>query len=204
MSLPAQTRRYSIEEYLRIEDDSSQRHEYFDGEIVAMAGGTPQHSLIICNITREVGNRLKGTSCRVYEANLRVRVPRSRLYVYPDATIVCGPSEFDPDDHKKQTIINPRAVIEVLSPSTENLDYGIKFRRYLEFDTLQEYVIVAQDSPYVQSYFRQPDGTWLFTPIVDMSRSIPIRSVKLELPLVEIYAGVDFPPPPPEPENGVL
>ena len=116
MSLSAQPRRYTIEEYLRIERDSAQRHEYFDGEIVAMAGRSPQHSLVIANIVGEVRQRLKGTPCRMYEANLRVRIPRSRHCVYPDATIVCGPIESDPDDRSGDTIVNPRAVIQVLSP----------------------------------------------------------------------------------------
>lgn len=203
MSLAAQPprRRYTIEEYLRIESDSSQRHEYYDGEIIAMAGGSPEHSLIICNMTREIGNSLKGTPCRVYEANLRVRIPRTRHYVYPDATIVCGPIERDAEDRSGQTIVNPRAVVEVLSPSTEHLDYGRKFRQYIEFQTLQEYVIVAQHEPRAESYFRQKDGTWLFTPVAELSGALPIRSVQIELPLAGVYAGVEFPaqqePPPP-------
>ena len=196
MSLPAQPppRRYTIQEYLRIENDSSQRHEYYDGEIVAMAGGSPEHSLIIANLVGEIRNRLKGTPCRVYEGNLRVRIPRTRHYVYPDATIVCGPVERDPDDRSGQTITNPRTVIEVLSPSTEHLDYGKKFRQYIEFQTLHEYVIVAQHEPRAESYFRQKDGTWLFTPVADLSAAISVRSVQIEVPLAELYAGVEFPP----------
>src|SRR4051812_48081048 len=98
MSVAApQARRYTVEEYLRLEADSSQRHEFYNGEIVATARGSPEHSLIIANIVGEVRNRLKGGPCRIYEANLRVKIPRSRLYVYPDATIVCGPLQRDPD-----------------------------------------------------------------------------------------------------------
>lgn len=205
MSLPAQPRprRYTIEEYLRIESDSSQRHEYHDGEIVAMAGGSPEHSLIVANMVGEIRNRLKGTPCRVYEGNLRVRIPRSRYYVYPDATIVCGPAERDPDDRSGQTLVNPRAVVEVLSPSTVHLDYGKKFRQYIDCLTLQEYLIVAQHEPRAQSYFRQKDGTWLFTPVAELTGTLPIRSVQIELPLAEVYAGVEFPPQaeePPEPQ----
>jgi Uma2 family endonuclease len=201
MSAPLEeTRRYTIEEYLRNEQDSSQRHEYYNGEIVAMAGGSPEHSLIIANIVGEVRNRLKGSPCRIYEGNLRVKIPRSRFYVYPDATIVCGELQRDPNDRSNQTIVNPRAVVEVLSPSTEHLDYGRKFRQYLQFETLTEYVIVAQDAPHVETYFRQPEGTWLFTPVSDLTRSIPIRSVKIDLPLAEVYAAVEFPAPPAPPE----
>src|ERR1051326_8562158 len=116
MSVPVEQRRYTIEEYLRIERDSSQRHEYYDGEIVAMAGGSPQHSLIICNITGELRLRLKGSPCKVYEANLRVRIPRSRLYVYPDATVVCGALQIDSERRDKQTITNPPLVRRGASP----------------------------------------------------------------------------------------
>jgi Uma2 family endonuclease len=195
MSVAAQpTGRFTVEEYLRLEEDSSQRHEYYDGEIVAMAGGSPEHSLIAANIIREVCNRLKGRSSRIYEANLKVKIPRSRLYVYPDATIVCGPLQRDPEDKSGHTIVNPLAVVKVLSPSTEHVDYGKKFRQYLELESLSEYVVVDQREPHAESYFRQADGTWLFTPVPGLSRSLPIRSVNIELPLAEVYAGVEFPP----------
>jgi Uma2 family endonuclease len=192
-------RRYTIDEYLRAEYDAEQRHEYYDGMIVAMAGGSPQHSLIISNVIREMGNRLKGGTCRVYDSNLRVRIPRSRLYVYPDATVVCGPTEHDADDAKRLTVTNPKLIVEVLSDSTEHLDYGPKFRHYLECPSLDEYVLVAQDSVHVQSYFRQVGGTWLFTPVMNVGDMIPLRSLGVELPLAEVYAGVEFPPPLTEP-----
>src|SRR5688572_25434080 len=121
---PQPPRRYTIQEYLRMEYDAEQRHEYYDGEIVAMAGGTPPHSLIITNILAGLHTRLRGSPCRVYESNLRVRVPHSRLYAYPDATVVCGATQHDLEDAKRQTITNPKVIVEVLSPSTEHLDYG--------------------------------------------------------------------------------
>jgi Uma2 family endonuclease len=196
--------RYTIDEYLRSEYDADQRHEYYDGVIVAMAGGSPQHSLIISNVIRELGNRLKGGKCRVYDSNLRVRVPRSRLYVYPDATVVCGPTEHDTDDVKRQTVTNPKLIVEVLSDSTEHLDHGPKFRHYLECPSLEEYVLVAQDSVHVQSYFRQGDGTWLFSPVMEMGGTSKLRSLGIELPLADVYAGVEFPPPvePVDPRGG--
>lgn len=178
-----------------MEYDAEQRHEYYDGEIVAMAGGTPQHSLIITNILAGLHTRLKGSPCQVYDSNLRVRVPKSRLFVYPDATVVCGATQHDPEDVNRQTITNPKLIVEVLSPSTEHLDYGPKFRRYLECPTLDEYVLVTQDQPHVQSYFRQPEGRWLFTPVMKIELTMKLRSLGIELPLSEIYAGVEFPPP---------
>src|SRR2546430_10272967 len=102
MSMPAeqQPRRYSIEEYLRIADDSTERLEYVDGEIVSMAGGTYNHSLISENCGRQLGNRLEGKPCRVLDSNLRVGIPRTPRYIYPDKLVICGKPEFDPRDKK--------------------------------------------------------------------------------------------------------
>lgn len=190
--VPAE-RRYTIDEYLRAEYDAEQRHEYYDGLVVAMAGGSPQHSLIISNVIGELRNGWKGGPCRVYDSNLRVRVPRSRLYVYPDATVICGPTQHDADDPKRQTITNPKLIVEVLSDSTDHLDYGPKLRRYLECETLEEYVLVAQETPHVHVFFRQEGGTWLFTPVIEFGETVKLRSVGVDLPLREIYAGVEFP-----------
>jgi Uma2 family endonuclease len=106
-----------------------------------MAGGSPEHSLIIANVIGEVRNGLKGKSCRVYDSNLRVRIQRRAIYTYPNATIICGPVEFGEDDPRQQTALNPRVIIEVLSPNTEAYDRG-KLERYREIDDFEEYVLV--------------------------------------------------------------
>lgn len=193
--------RFTIEEYLRREYDATERHEYYDGDIVAMAGGSPTHSLIISNVIAGLHSRLQGKPCRVYDSNLRVRVPRSNLYVYPDSTVICGPTQHDPADVNRQTVTNPTLAVEVLSPSTEHLDYGPKLKQYLESGTLQEYIIVTQDAPHVQSYFRQGGGTWLFTPVTTFEDVARFRSIEVELPMADIYAGVEFPPPPVPPDE---
>src|SRR5690349_8973489 len=116
MTLSAgRTRRYTVEEYLRLEKDATEKHEYRDGEIVAMARGTYEHSLIITNVIGALWNRLRGKPCRVLESNLRVRLARSVLYSYPDAMVLCGPPQFDPQDVSRTTVLNPRLVVEVLS-----------------------------------------------------------------------------------------
>src|SRR5436190_1846687 len=128
MSMPAEKpRRYTLDEYFKIARDSEVKLEYIDGEIVAMAGGTYNHSLITTNTIIALGNRLKGKQCRVLESNLRVGIKRSR-YTYPDIPVVCGAPQFDPRD--SETIVNPRVLIEVLSPSTERSDRGEKVNRY--------------------------------------------------------------------------
>jgi Uma2 family endonuclease len=188
--------RFSVEEYLRLEAEAAERHEYRDGEIVAMAGGSPEHSLIIANLIREVGNQLKGSPCRVYDSNLRIRIPRSTLYTYPDLSVVCGEPQFDPQDRRRTTILNPRVLFEVLSEGTEAYDRGDKFRRYLQIESLQEYVLLSQSSPWAGSYLRRDDGSWLFTPAAGLGAVIKLQSVEIELPLAEAYAGITFPPEP--------
>jgi len=193
MGLPAEKRRHTIEEYLRIEQDSSEKHEYWDGELLSMAGGSYEHSLITVNIGGEVRNALKGKPCRVLDSNLRIRIPRRPRYVYPDVSIICGPPQFDPQDPTRQTVLNPRVVVEVLSPSTAAHDRGGKFTSYREIASFEEYVLVAQDQPSVESFFRQPDGTWLFTPYSGREAVAAIRCLGINLPLAEVYAGVEFP-----------
>lgn len=195
MGIPAeQTRRYTVEEYFRIEQDSTVKHEFRNSQIIDMAGGTPPHSLITANLIREAGNRLKGSPCRVYDSNLRIRIATKIRYAYPDASVVCGELQLDPLDPARTTAINPRVIVEVLSPSSEACDRGEKFRRYLELESLEEYVMVAQDEPRVEALFRQPDGTWLLTVTTGREAVARLRSLKIELPLAEVYAGVDFPP----------
>jgi Uma2 family endonuclease len=192
MGVAAEKDRYTVAEYLRREQESLDRHEYRDGEILLMAGASAQHSLIVANLIRETGNRLKGSPCRVYDSNLRIRIPQTVSYAYPDVSVICGQREVDPNDPRGETFTNPRLIIEVLSPSTEVYDRGEKFSHYLQLDSLQEYVLVSQAIPRVEVYFRQPDGAWLFRYFVDLSGSATLRSVDIDLPLSEIYAGVEF------------
>lgn len=195
MGLPVeQKRRYTLAEYFELERTSAEKHEYVDGEILMMAGGSENHSLIITNTIRSIGNRLQGKPCRVYESNLRIRIPRTPLYVYPDISIICGPTQRDPDDHTGNSVTNPRLVIEVLSPSTEGYDRGRKFERYMKLESLEEYVLVSQETARVESFWRREGGSWLLTPVSGIEGAAKLRSLDIELPLREIYAGVEFPP----------
>ncbi len=201
--LPTEVHRhYTVAEYLAFEHEATERHEYRDGEIISMAGGSPQHSLIIANVIGGLHGRLKGKPCRVFESNLRVRSARDARYVYPDVSVVCNEARFDPADDKKTTIINPRVIVEVLSPSTEASDRGEKFQRYIMVDGFEEYVLVAQNQARIETFLRQPDGTWSLAFFEGMQAVARIRSLGVDLPLADIYAGVEFPPPaPPEAET---
>ena len=187
---------FSLDEYFAIEEEALEKHEFRDGDIVAMAGGTESHSLITMNFGGELRDGLKGKPCRAYDSNLRVLVPQTPLYTYPDVFAICGPTQYDPKDPRQKTVTNPRLVVEVLSPSTEAYDRGEKFLRYLGVESLQEYVLVSQHTPRVETYFREEDGAWRFGVIVGLEKRLVLRSVGVELPLAEVYANVTFPPEP--------
>jgi Uma2 family endonuclease len=192
MTIPVENRRYSIAEYLRLEEKAVDRHEFHDGEILAMSGGSYSHSCIVSNLNRFLGNRLEGKPCRPLDSNMRVRIPRLAKYFYPDTSVVCGRPEFDIDDPKKTTIVNPRVVIEVLSDSTESYDRGEKFDLYRELESLEEYVLVSQRQPLVETFIRQTDGAWLFNPWKGIEASVLLRALQISVPLAEVYAGVEF------------
>jgi Uma2 family endonuclease len=179
-------------EYLARERVAAFKSEFYRGEMFAMAGGSAAHSLIIANLIREVGVRLKGGPCRVYDSNLRVKVSTTGLYTYPDVTVVCEDAKFE--DEVFDTLLNPRVLIEVLSDSTEKYDRGEKFKHYRNIASLQEYILVAQDEPLVESFVRQQNDTWLLRPHVGMESVLACSAIPVTVPLNEVYAGVALPP----------
>lgn len=184
--------RATEEEYLRYEYDAEFKHEWRDGVVTAMAGGSPDQALISANIILAAGRRLP-EGCRAYTSDLRVKSRRRSLYYYPDITIICGPREFEPKDERKQTITNPKIIIEILSPSTESDDRGNKFERYRAIDSFEEYVLVTQGRPKVETFHKTHDGIWIINhAVADLGQSVLLRSVGIELPLAEIYAGVQL------------
>lgn len=196
MGLPSTRPKFwTVAEYLRMERDAVDKHEYRDGEIVPMAGGTPAHSLIIMNVGGEIRHRLKGGPCRVYDSNLRVFIPRDVRYVYPDLSVICGPVQYDPTDDARQTATNPRVIVEVLSPSTEGYDRGEKFRKYLRVPSFEEYVLVSQAMPVIETIARQPNGVWGIRVYEGMESVARIGTLGIDLPLAEAFAGVEFLPP---------
>lgn len=128
MGPPRRAHRLTPAEYLEIERAAPCRSEYFDGEMFAMAGGSPRHSLIKVNIGSEIRERLKRSSCTAYDSDLRILVSATGLYTYPDVSVICGPLEFQ--DQRQDTVLNPRLIVEVLSDSTEAYDRGKKFSHY--------------------------------------------------------------------------
>jgi Uma2 family endonuclease len=192
-------RRYSIDEYVRIAEPSTEKLEYHDGEILAKSGGSFEHSLIVSNINGEIRSRLKGKPYRAVDSNLRIATPKRSFY--PDGSVICGPPEFDPRDKTGQSATNPKVIIEVLSPTTENYDRTEKFDHYRDLPSLQEYILVLQNSARVETYIRTPEGPWIFTPFIGLEAIVKIHAIQIEVPLTEIYANVTFPAPNDPPED---
>lgn len=190
------TRPPTVDDYFRAERGSPTRHEFRGGRIIAMAGGTEPHARIASNLVREIGNRLKGTPCRAYGSDLRVLSAATGDYAYPDVTVVCGPAEFGRAPDGQRTVANPKLIVEVLSPSTEADDRGVKFDGYRAVPSFEQYVLVAQDRPYALTFLRQPDGTWSMRPYIGLDAVVTLPAVGVELPMADVYADVTFPPPP--------
>lgn len=184
--------RFSLEEYLSRERIAEYKNEFFQGEIFAMTGGTPTHNLINVNIASQLRVSLRGSGCRPFSSDQRVRIPANGLSTYPDIAVVCG--ELELDDKDKDAITNPIVVFEVLSKSTERYDRGKKFDLYRELDSLQEYVLVSQTEAQVERFVRQDDGDWLLTVLKGSEAVLIFSSFEVNLTLSEIYEDVEFQP----------
>jgi Uma2 family endonuclease len=183
----------SPEEYLEFERVSETRHEFLDGDLYAMAGESLSHSRVCTNISGEVREKLKGRSCEPLSPNMKVRTSNASLFAYPDVTIVCGEPLFH--DAKKDVLVNPKVIFEVLSPSTEKYDRTTKFQRYrMGNETLVDYILVSQDKPFVEHFTRQLNGDWRYRSYSSLTESFEIESVECSLSLAEIYDRVEFEP----------
>jgi Uma2 family endonuclease len=147
-------------QYLEFERTSELRHEFIDGEILAMSGGTPLHAFLIARVLTALGNQLGTGPCRTYSSDLRIRVPETGRATYADVTVICGEVETHPEDPDAAT--NPTVIVEVLSPTTERDDRGEKFAQYRHLLSLRDYVLVSQERQRIEHYARGDGGRWTF------------------------------------------
>ena len=173
-----------------MERKAEYRSEYVDGEIVAMTGASRKHNLVVVNLTREISQQLKGRPCETYSTDMRVRVPSTRLYTYPDVVVVCDEPQLE--DEEFDTLLNPTVIIEVLSESTELYDRGKKFSFYRTIESLAEYLLVAQDECRIEQYERQADGGWLLSDHRSPEGMVKLASIQCSLELGEVYDKVAF------------
>ena len=180
----------SQEAYLEAEREALEKHEYYQGEIFGMSGASVRHNKIFINCIGELQNRLKGKSCQPYGSDLRIHIPKNTLYTYPDIVVVCGEPEFLDDEF--DTLLNPVAIIEILSDSTESYDRGEKFQSYRSIPTLKEYLLVAQYGPHLDKYVKHGDGFWMLSEASGLDGSITLESIDCPLSLGDVYDKVNF------------
>ncbi|MFZ5469863.1 MAG: Uma2 family endonuclease [Myxococcota bacterium] len=176
---------------MRLDGDSNVRLEYFEGDIFAMAGGTPAHSELGLAVGSELRSQLKGKPCRVYNSDLRIRVPLTGLATYPDVSVVCGKLESDPED--KNTVVNPVVLVEVLSDSTEEFDRGTKAENYRLIPTLKEYVLVSHRERLIEVFRRGERNEWTRTE-ARMKTTARLESIDCSLDVDRIYDGIELYP----------
>ena len=189
--------RLSPEEYLVFERASEQRHEYADGEIFAMAGGTREHSLTATNLVGELRAALRGRRGEVHGSDMRIKIPSTGRYVYSDGVIVCGQPRFE--DETRDTLLNPLLIVEVLSDSSEAYDRGDKFAQYQSIPSIKDYVLASQKAARIEHFRRLPDGTWLLR-ILGPGERLVLESTGCEIAVDDAYLLV-FDPPSDEPEE---
>jgi Uma2 family endonuclease len=179
--------RLTVAEYLEWETEADERHEYYQGEVFAMAGGKLAHNRVCANFFIALGIRLRGKSCKPFNSDQRIHIPLNTLFTYPDISVICGkPLTLDNDDWN---ILNPTVLVEVLSPSTRNYDRGDKFKLYMDIPSLKEYVLVSPEKIGIE-VFRLQHRRWELEEYGSSARSVSIKSLGLSIPIPEIYEGM--------------
>ena len=204
MATPAAQTYLTPEEYIAFERKASPgseiiRHEYVNGELIAMSGASRVHNLLTINISTALHTRLRGRGCETYANEMRVSAPLTASYFYPDVVVVCEEPRFEDDVF--DILLNPLILVEVLSPSTEAYDRGEKFAQYRELASLQEYILVSQDRVLVEHFRREEKRAaarvtgkeWIFTDYRKVEEVLLLPSIQSELPLQEIYERIIFP-----------
>lgn len=185
MGLAIEKKILTSEEYLDIERKAEFKSELINGEMYALAGVTRKHNRIALNLATFLNNFLSDSQCRVYFADLRVQVSKTGMFTYPDLVLTCGNEIMA--DKQKDTLLNPKCILEVLSDSTEKYDRGEKFSHYQNLESLDEYILVSQNQPRVESFLRQKDNKWLYQKVEGLENELFINVIEAKIKLDEIY-----------------
>jgi Uma2 family endonuclease len=185
----SQRPRLTFAEYALIEEDSPVRHEFQDGQAWAMAGGSREHAAIAANILGILASQLRGRPCQAHTSDLRIRITASGLATYPDASVICGKAELDPEDPRGHTVLNPGVLIEVLSPTTEVYDRGEKLDEYKRIPSANEILLVAQKERRVEIWRRTREGKWedRWESQVHVEGEVALASIGCVLSVDDIY-----------------
>ena len=181
---------FTHEEYIEHEVQSNFRHEYKQGRVEMMAGGSRKHSLLITKAVRLLDTALDGRDCEVHSEAMLVHIASANISTYPDTMVICGKPNFL--DRRENIVTNPIVVVEVVSPSTENYDRNEKFRAYQQLESLKEYVLISQNEPLVEVFARTDSGPWIRTEYRGLETSVRLESLAVEIPLHKLYEKVDW------------
>jgi Uma2 family endonuclease len=183
--------RYTLEEYFELERRSEERFEFWNGEVFSMSGVSPEHGQIESNLIFCLRTKLSGRSCRIFPANVRIKVPTAPPYRYPDLSALCDEAQYEKIGGI-DALTNPALIVEVLSPSTEAYDWGEKFWRYKSIPSFSEYLLIAQDRTFVTQFVKHSSGDWIRYDFADLSDNVKIHSLSCEMSLSEVYQDIKF------------
>jgi Uma2 family endonuclease len=181
---------YTGAEYLELEEQSEYKSEFYNGEIFAMSGGSRNHSVICVNLNRKLAESLDDKDCILFDSQMKLDIPKLNSFVYPDVMVVCGDIEFY--ENRTDIIRNPILIIEVLSPSTESFDRSGKFQYYQTVLSVKEYVLISQEKPMIEVYYKQDERNWLYSVANGLDEKILLRTIQCELALRDIYRKTDW------------
>ncbi|QJB44076.1 Uma2 family endonuclease [Dolichospermum flos-aquae] len=190
MTLAQETRYYSPEEYLELEVNSEIRHEYINGLIIPMTGGTPNHNQLALNFSGTLNYLLKRQPYQVFVTDQRLWIPTRKIHTYPDIMVVKTPLEYE--QGRKDTLVNPVMIAEVLSKSTKSYDRDEKFAAYRTIPSLQEYILIDQYTMHIEQYFKTDNNKWIFSEFTDGDSSLNLSYIPCQILLADIYDKVDF------------
>lgn len=182
----------SIKDYMAYEDTSEQKHEYEKGDILMMTGGTIDHGMLCGNAYSELRGKMEagGSNCRAIGSEVRIHIDQADSIVYPDAMVICGEIEVSPAD--EQAITNPILIVEVLSKSTESYDRGDKFYKYRQLSSLKEYVLIDQEKPVVETFYKRDNNVWEISRFSGLQDEIQIKSLDLSIQMDKLYLNVSW------------
>jgi Uma2 family endonuclease len=183
-------RKYTVEEYFNLLTQSEDRYEYHNGEIRMMAGGTDSHSKIKIDTSRVLGNSTLDGPCEPYDSDMAVSIPRWDSYVLPDLSFVCEEAEFGDDTHRR--LLNPALLIEVISETSGDYDRGEKFQKYRSLDSFREYMLIDSRRYAVECWYKEDEKLWRMDSAFTREGSVYLHTLKVDLPLEEVYRRVKF------------
>ncbi len=188
---PAKATKYTEEEYLEMENDSLEKHEFYQGEIFAMAGASINHNLVVRNCVSELDLIFrKENKCKVFPSDLKIHCLGNSLYTYPDVSIICG--DVQTLENNKNVVTNPTILVEVVSPSTADYDRGGKFKLYRDIPSLKEYLLISSTEIFLEKFHKLEDNSWLLQEYKNKDEEITFESVGITLKVSELYRDVDL------------